>query len=238
LGEPGGGKTTIWKVAEVLVNAALRDREAPIPLLIRMGQWTDPQQPIDSFIASQIHDLGDHVTTLLEQGRAALLLDGLNELPVGQRDLKYPQVDSLLARYPGGIGIVSCRKQDYQNIKLGWDEITITPLDPPRDSRLFATTLWKIEGGKLFRDLAGTRALVLHQQFVDEFTEKLVDPEKETFSGWPQLTDGLEWGYNNSRWKSWIKERESPSSMMVLARNPYMLLMLTSVFKSTAFSSG
>jgi formylglycine-generating enzyme required for sulfatase activity len=231
LGEPGGGKTTtLWKVADALVSAALRDREAPIPLLVRMGQWTDPQQPIESFIASQVHDLGDHLTTLLEQDRAALLLDGLNELPVGQRDLKYPQVESLLARYPGGIGLVSCRKQDYQKIELGWDEITITPLDPPRIEEFVGNYLGEDQGGKLFWDLAGPRARNLHQQFIDEFTGKLADPQ-DVFWLATQLPDGLKWGYENSRWQRWIQERESPSSMMVLARNPYMLLMLTSVFK-------
>ncbi len=31
-------------------------------------------------------------------------------------------------------------------------------------------------------------------------------------------------------WRQWLKEREKPSGLMMLALNPYMLLMLTSVF--------
>jgi len=108
LGEPGGGKTTtLWKLAADLVTDALNDRAAPIPLLIRLGKWTDEAQPLDAFIQTQIGGLGEYLAILLSEKRAALLLDGLNELPVGQRDSKYPQVQRFIQQNPAVLSVVS-----------------------------------------------------------------------------------------------------------------------------------
>lgn len=112
LGEPGGGKTTtIWKLAADLADAALQNRAAPIPLLIRLGKWTDAGQPLLAFIASQLGDLGAGLEMLLAEKRAALLLDGLNELPASQRPAKYPQVQRFIETHPALLAVVSCRER-------------------------------------------------------------------------------------------------------------------------------
>ncbi|MGH8655698.1 MAG: TIR domain-containing protein [Gammaproteobacteria bacterium] len=55
LGEPGAGKTTtLWKLARDTVECALVDGNAPIPLLIRLGNWTDPRGSLVPFMRHQL----------------------------------------------------------------------------------------------------------------------------------------------------------------------------------------
>ncbi len=236
LGEPGGGKTTtIWKLADDLVEAALKDREAPIPLLIRLGRWTDAGQSLKEFIGSQLGDLGEYLDLLLKERRAALLLDGLNELPAGQRSIKYPQVKRLIKQNPDLLAVVSCRELDYREVDLGFDLINITPLDPPRIREFAERYLGKEKGEALFWKLAGQEAKNRLEQFLRQFADKLSEPER-VFWVEPQLPGDQRWGYgwrenDNTHWQNWLRLRETPSSLMVLARNPYMLLMLTSVYR-------
>ncbi len=228
LGEPGGGKTTtIWKLAADLVETALQDSKAPIPLLVRLGKWTKAEQTLPDFIASQLGELGDYLDALLSQKRAALLLDGLNELPTGQRDSKYPQVKSFIEKHPKLLAVVSCREQDYRQVDLGFDLINITPLDPIRIRDFAVRYLGTEQGELLFWKLAGKKAQETHEQFLNKIGDKLAEPE-QVFWLESQLPAGTSWGFWS--WQDWLKLREAPSSLMVLARNPYMLLMLTSVF--------
>jgi formylglycine-generating enzyme required for sulfatase activity len=235
LGEPGGGKTTtIWKLAADLVETALQDREVPIPLLVRLGWWTEAEQPLSAFIASQLGDLGDSLDLLLREKRAALLLDGLNELPAGQRDAKYPQVQQLIEQHPKLMAIVSCRELDY-TVDLKLDRINITPLDPLRIREFVERYLGKEKGEALFWKLAGEVAEDEYHQFIQKLGSKLIDPGRVFWmeSELPEAIGGDGWWWSKrgySGWFNWRKERDKPSSLMVLARNPYMLWMLTSVY--------
>jgi formylglycine-generating enzyme required for sulfatase activity len=235
LGEPGGGKTTtIWKLAADLVETALREGEAPIPLLIRLGRWTDADQPFATFIASELGDLGKYFDLLLNEKRAALLLDGLNELPAGQRDAKYSQVQQLIEQNPKLMAIVSCRELDY-TVDLGFDRINITPLDPLRIREFTGHYLGEEKGEALFWKLAGEAVEDTHRQFIQNFGSRLTDPDRVFWmdSQLPEAAQKDGWWWSKGRfwtWQDWVKKRETPSSLMVLAQNPYMLLMLTSVY--------
>ena len=133
LGEPGAGKTTtLWALARRLVDAALADPRAPIPLLIRLGKWTQLDQPLPDFIAGELGELGAHLPDLLREKRAALLLDGLNETPVAQREDKAGRVQALTTQHPELTAVITSRAQDYTpGVDLGFDRVSIVPLDPP-----------------------------------------------------------------------------------------------------------
>lgn len=223
LGEPGGGKTTtIWKLAADLVETALQDRKASIPLLIRLGRWTDADQPLEDFIASQLGDLGAHLDLLLTEKRAALLLDGLNELPAGQHKEKYPQVQRFIEQHPKLLAVVSCRELDY-TIDLGFDLINITPLDPLRIREFAGRYLGEETGEALFWKLAGETAKETHKMFMEQLGDKLAEPER-VFWIESQIPDGIEndgWGWSKDKdwyWRNWIRNRETPSSLMILSR--------------------
>ena len=120
LGEPGAGKSsTLWTLASHLVDQAAQDEQQPIPFLIRLGNWTRAEQHLFDFIASELGGLGPRTQHLLREQRAALLLDGLNELPVDQRSAKYAQVQTLLQAHPECIALVTCRERCHHFIDAG-----------------------------------------------------------------------------------------------------------------------
>ncbi|MGH9841086.1 MAG: NACHT domain-containing protein, partial [Blastocatellia bacterium] len=242
LGEPGGGKTTIlWKLADDLVAAALKDPEAPLPLLIRLGFWNQADQPLSEFIVEQLEEageLGKYLDTLFAKKRVALLLDGLNELPVAQRDVKYPLVRQFIEAHPKVLAVVSCRKEDYApnyDFDLGCDRINILPLDAIR-IRQFAVRYLPEQGEAFFWKLAGERTRRYH----DDFIASVGAQHEERFWLAGQPPSDLKWTYDwdsenkHSRWAEWIGYREAPASLMMLARNPYMLWMLTRVYAEHA----
>ena len=228
LGDPGGGKTTtLLRLASHLLEKAQQDPRQGIPLFLRLGLWTTEGQPLADFIAAELGPLGTHLDSLLRQKRAALLLDGLNELPTNQREEKYPQVKSLVDQHPGLIAIVSCRELDY-TVDLKFDRLTIAPLDPLRIREFAGKYLGEEKGEQLFWRLAGG------------------DEVRQVFEKWQQAGAGFElfwsapdiprenpnvYGATSSNedqiWRDKVHDRHS---LMELARNPYMLLMLTSVF--------
>ncbi len=228
LGEPGGGKTTtLLKLAADLVGDALTDRTAPIPLLIRLGRWTDADQSLDAFIASQLGDLGEYLDALLSEKRAALLLDGLNEMPASQHEARYPQVQRFIEEHPQLLAVVSCRELDYK-IDLGFDLINITPLDPLRIREFAGRYLGADQGEALFWRLAGgaeVRAVwEVWQTAGASFELFWTAPDIPSES--PNVY-GATSGQQDNVWKEKVRGKHS---LMELARNPYMLLMLTSVY--------
>nr|MDQ3011319.1 TIR domain-containing protein [Acidobacteriota bacterium] len=235
LGEPGGGKTsTLRKLSVVLAEKAEQDHDAPIPLFIELGKWNDAEQPLETFIAAQLGELGDALSALLNDKRAALLLDGLNELPVGQRDDKdgrdgkYTQVQSFIERHPQLLAVVSCREQDYKGIDLGFDRINIKPLDPERIREFAKRYLGATAGESLFWSLAGgeevrgvwevwQRAGASFEQFLNEPDIPRENPDVHSKTSVPQ--DDV-----------WREKVRGQHSLLKLASNPYMLLMLASVY--------
>ncbi len=228
LGEPGGGKTTtLWKLAAELVADALHDRQAPIPLLIRLGRWTDAEQPLPEFIAAQLGGLGEHLELLLSEKRAALLLDGLNELPASQHAAKYPQIQQFIQQHPQLLAVVSCRELDY-TIDLGFDRINITPLDPQRIREFAGRYLGETQGEALFWRLAGGDDV---QGVWEKWREAGASFELFwTATEIPRENPDVYGITSGDHDRIWQEKVRGKHTLMELARNPYMLLMLTSVY--------
>ena len=133
LGEPGAGKSfSLERLFCELADRALEDAQAPIPLLLRLGDWTDAAQTMEQFISAQLTpELAAHWPALRAQGRAVLLLDAFNEIPVGQRAAKADAVRTS-AENPQWAGVLlSCRERDFVGLlKLPFDTLTLQPLTP------------------------------------------------------------------------------------------------------------
>ncbi len=228
LGEPGAGKTTtLWALASRLVNAAIADPAAPIPLVVRLGRWTDAKQPLLAFIATQLGDLGTQLPELLRSRRAALLLDGLNEVPVDQREAKALQVQTFVKLHPTLIELVSCRRNDYSR-DLQLDRVEIAPLTPMQIREFVQRYLGETRGDAMFWQLAGDAALQavfatwrrVGATFEQFWSLQNVPKEKPKVHA---ITSAA----NDDLWR---KHVHNPASLMRLAANPYMLFMLTQVF--------
>ncbi|MGE0882976.1 MAG: SUMF1/EgtB/PvdO family nonheme iron enzyme [Blastocatellales bacterium] len=234
LGEPGGGKTTtIWKLAADLVETALKDDCAPIPLLVSLRSWDKPNQPLKEYIAAQLGDLGAYLDQMLANEWAALLLDGLNEFQTGHRETKFPEVQRFIREHRNLMAIVSCRKDDY-TIKLGFDCINITPLDPVRIREFVKRYLGDERGEALFWKLAGD----VTRQYHADFLATVGAEHEDVFWLADTLPANLKWTYDwdkkneYSHWPGWVTHRNTPSGLLLLATNPFMLKMLASVYAS------
>jgi TIR domain/NACHT domain len=131
LGPPGAGKTTtLWRLAADLAARAREGMEGPLPLLVKLGDWTEAM-PFEDFLAGQVDPLQADLSPLMAERRAVLLLDGLNELPTGAWSHKAGQIKGWLHRIrPQGIPVLAtCRQDDYgEDLALRLDTLRIQPL--------------------------------------------------------------------------------------------------------------
>ncbi|MCZ7569323.1 MAG: NACHT domain-containing protein [Ardenticatenaceae bacterium] len=229
LGEPGAGKTTTLRKLEMdRIERARRDPAAPIPLFVPLGRWTRPEQSLPAFTAAQMGALGDFLDSLLAQQRAVLLLDGLDQIPPAHREAKARQGKALFKDHPALISVVSCREQDY-TLDLGFDRLVIVPLDPARIREFAHNYLGQEEGERFFWRLAGgdqvrevwrawERAGATWEQFwhAPDIPRENPDVYRETT------------GAQDAIWREKVR---NPASLMRLAGNPYMLLMLVAVYQ-------
>lgn len=133
LGEPGAGKSfSLERIAVAYAESARRDARAPIPMLVPLGLWTRDDERLETFIARHLERLGRYLPALIEQHRAVLLLDAINEIPPGQRRHKADQILNLARDERLASVVVTCREKDFAEFSLPFDTLTLQPLSPPR----------------------------------------------------------------------------------------------------------
>jgi len=245
LGEPGAGKTTtLWKLARDAAERALADPAAPLPLLVRLGQWTEPHEPIQRFIERELGELGMHLNALLASRRAVPLLDGLNEVPAGERAAKAALVKAWLAGQPALPALVSCRELDYTGaLDLGLDTVTIKPLDPRR-ILAFATgylgaaadeadparraeqgralgedLFWRLAGGDAVREVWRVWQAAGADWALFWAAQDVPRADPDVYHKTSGAQDAL-----------WRQAAHDPRSLLRLAGNPYLLFMLTQIY--------
>ncbi len=120
LGEPGAGKTvTLLHYTRDAIVRRRQNVNAPLPVLGLIATW-DGHSALADWLA-QSYGAPHGVAALIRDGRALLLLDGLDELPPdsaevnGQRNLRQRFIERLntAADHTRSAIIVSCRAQDY-----------------------------------------------------------------------------------------------------------------------------
>lgn len=234
LGEPGAGKTfSLERIALDYARRARDDAGAPIPLLVPLGLWTRDDERLEDFIARSLGELGRHFPALIDQGRAVLLLDAINEIPLGQRRFKADQIKKLVEdeRFAGVV--VSCREKDFGEFALPFDTLTLQPLTPPQVREFLHRVLalhreidaereaearfWRIAGGDAVRD---TWHAWRHAGVADQFwtAEDIPQHKLDVNSTTPPWQD-----------EAWRNARFNPRSLLRLAANPYLLQIMAVV---------
>lgn len=132
LGEPGAGKSfSLQRIAVEYAQQAVSDDGAPLPVLVPLGAWITEDEPLEAFIAAQLGQLGNGFSALYQQQRAVLMLDGLNEIPPGQRKAKIEQIKAWARDERFVSVVVSCREKDFTaDCHLPFDTLLLQPLKP------------------------------------------------------------------------------------------------------------
>ena len=132
LGEPGAGKTmTLAELARNLINNAEQDFNCLMPVVFNLSSWrsekitktSTQQNSAESFTTWLITEFQVNykipeklVRRWLENQELLLLLDGLDEVSIGQQDLCVQTLNSFSQSY-GQIEIVVCsRVQEYESL--------------------------------------------------------------------------------------------------------------------------
>jgi formylglycine-generating enzyme required for sulfatase activity len=233
LGEPGAGKSfSLQRLAVHHARAALADAAAPVPLLINLGLWTR-ETSLQMFAQQQLGGLGDSFNALLDQRRAVLLLDGLNEIPPGQRVNKAVQVRAMAEDERFLTVLVSCRERDFEDeFKLPFDRLKLLPLTPLQVHsfvhQVFAlgqdAAVGSAQADALFWQIAGGADIQRIWQVwqkagasFDQFWTATDIPKEE-----PNV-HGVTSGPDDLRWRAM---RADTRSLLALAANPYLLTIM------------
>jgi len=122
VGEPGSGKTiAAYSLIEYLDST--EGAEGRIPLLVNLSAW-EAQEDFETFLVDYLcSSVGYEVheravaRAFIGSGRYNLILDGLDEIPVGLRQHFSERLDAFVQGLPGEVGvIVTCRTQEYEEI--------------------------------------------------------------------------------------------------------------------------
>lgn len=231
LGEPGSGKTTLlWKIASVYAVQAKDTPAAPIPVFIRLGELTG-ERNITQLINVQLGRLASSYSELLAKKRLIFLLDGLNEIPINQRDKALKQINALVRRcMENDIMItITSRQLDYHASPIDIpNTVLIAPMDTLRIYRFIQTYITNPPNASdaLFWALAGSQA----QKKWDYFS-KTQDVDIATFWTSDSLSQKDVDEKTQQRWNEWISVRDTAQGWLPLSANPYMLLMITQVYQ-------
>jgi hypothetical protein len=231
IGDPGCGKsTTLWQVAKDMADRAILNFKEPIPLLLRLNKWTDERQSFNQFAMTEIYQLSTFFDELLEERRIALLLDGINEIPSGQRLNKISQLCEFVREHIHLTTVITCRTQDQTFLDdLKFDIIRILPLNTLQISDFMSKYLPQLKAQKLFWEVAGDDSKKLFERFKQAFSP-IIDGWEEVFWLATALPAEISWGVDNQIWNNWFNMREHPRSLLTFAKNPYLLQMLVDVY--------
>lgn len=129
LGRPGAGKTTFLRYLAIL---ACRGEVKKTPIFITLKDWSDSHLSVEDFIAKQFElcslpNVTPFTRTLLKDGKALILLDGLDEVNEegGKRNQIIKEIVALSLKYRNCQICLTCRTAatDYSFERFKYIEV-------------------------------------------------------------------------------------------------------------------
>lgn len=120
VGRAGAGKTEILrKICTELLRYASADRSLPVPFILSLSTFSQYSGTLREWLAEGLLEAAaipvaiGHV--LLEQGQMFLLLDGLDEMPVGRQALALRELNALFKNADPALArcVIASRTQEY-----------------------------------------------------------------------------------------------------------------------------
>jgi hypothetical protein len=119
LGAPGAGKTTmLLEIAKELVSKARATRDSPVPVVLTLSSWPAGRQTrLEDWLILELRRFYDlpkrHARYVVEHGMAAILLDGLDEVPADRVRACAAALNTFRKRQGSVSLAVTCRDADY-----------------------------------------------------------------------------------------------------------------------------
>ncbi len=176
LGAPGSGKTTYLYYVAIQCNKGELQANR-VPIFITLSEFTDtiknqPELSLLNYIENLFHTEGieqpQAIETIITQGRALILLDGLDEVPKDFSKLVLSRIREF-CKYRKNSIIITCRTNalDYDFSVLKFTQVIVADFEQPQ-IEIFANK-WFVAGAKNDKQAEQVRA--------KEFIEKLGLPE-------------------------------------------------------------
>jgi hypothetical protein len=145
VGEPGAGKTIAAYSLIEYTDSAGGDKR--IPLLVNLSAW-EAQDDFETFLVDYLcssvgYEVRERAVArmFIDSSRYSLILDGLDEIPVGLRQHFSERLDEFVGGLPSEIGVVvTCRTQEYEELlaahSTGLGLVQAVEILPLTDQRL------------------------------------------------------------------------------------------------------
>ena len=166
LGKPGAGKTIFLKY--LAINFPVEEsQEKIIPVFIPLRDMLDNDEKfnlLDAVIQEFTNCIPHSENTalkLLQRGRCLILLDGLDEIKVGNNNI-YRQIDQLTEKFPDNRFIITCRSAACDYVFDTFTEVEIADFER-KEIETFARNWFQARG---------------EQNICDRFLEKLEENQQ------------------------------------------------------------
>lgn len=157
LGEPGSGKSMIIRRhAVALADRAFDDPVQPLPVLVKLGSYTTTTERDGATAPGSLFDflrtslasgrpaerpLAREIDALLRNGKIALLLDGLDEMPRRDFPARVAELRAFVNEYRHCKVVVACRVADFDATQLDVCQIRLRPFSRDDVARYLASAV-------------------------------------------------------------------------------------------------